>query len=285
MVSPLDSTYGIWLVALFLETMLYGAGLLQAWLYFHWYSKDHWGTLQITWFFASTYICLIDNFGNFPALLVINWRYLSAFIVQLYFAYCIYSLNKKKLVAPILIVILVLVEMALTVKTIELGSFTFLTDTKAIFTLHSSAAAACDIVITFSLVRTLGKRKRGIRSTNSMLNMLIINAINRGMLTTICAALNMILFLALPGQFFFFYRSLVYMNSALSTLNSRQHILNKSSELEWQSIPIGMTTSSRAVDGSREATHIQVTVDSETYPDYNRKNTTGPKSTFIDGMV
>jgi hypothetical protein len=34
MASPLDSTYGAWLVALFLETFLYGIGALQTWLYF-----------------------------------------------------------------------------------------------------------------------------------------------------------------------------------------------------------------------------------------------------------
>lgn len=34
MASPLDSTYGVWLVALFLETFLYGIGVLQTWIYF-----------------------------------------------------------------------------------------------------------------------------------------------------------------------------------------------------------------------------------------------------------
>lgn len=58
MASSLDSTYGVWLVSLFLETMsvlllmrktvdahramsrLYGMGVLQVWLYFHWYPND-----------------------------------------------------------------------------------------------------------------------------------------------------------------------------------------------------------------------------------------------------
>ncbi|TFK32667.1 hypothetical protein BDQ12DRAFT_771671 [Crucibulum laeve] len=256
MPSSLDSTYGIWLIALFLETMydvLYGAGLLQAWLYFHWYSKDHWGVKTM----ASC-----DSRTRFS----------------------------RKLGQLLAGVILVLVEMGASIGIIELGSFTFLTDTKAIFTLHSSAAAACDIVITFSLVRTLGKRKRGIRSTNSMLNMLIINAINRGILTTICATLTMILFLALPGQFFFFYRSNsqccnIYTKIISQSLNSRQHILNKSSELEWQSIPIGTISSSRVVNNSSEVTRIQVVVDNETYRGCDRKKTAEPKSTFIDGML
>ncbi|KAE9401056.1 hypothetical protein BT96DRAFT_616685 [Gymnopus androsaceus JB14] len=60
-------------------------GLLQTWLYIHWYPKDHWGikltvaavliteTVQSTSFFASTYQALIDDFGNSPALVVITW--------------------------------------------------------------------------------------------------------------------------------------------------------------------------------------------------------------------
>ena len=42
MADSLDSTYGAWLIALFLETILYGAGLLQSALYLHWYPADVW---------------------------------------------------------------------------------------------------------------------------------------------------------------------------------------------------------------------------------------------------
>jgi hypothetical protein len=34
MPTPLDSTYGAWLVSLFIETLLYGMGVLQTWIYF-----------------------------------------------------------------------------------------------------------------------------------------------------------------------------------------------------------------------------------------------------------
>jgi hypothetical protein len=34
MSTSLDSTYGVWLVSLFLETLLYGMGVLQTWIYF-----------------------------------------------------------------------------------------------------------------------------------------------------------------------------------------------------------------------------------------------------------
>jgi hypothetical protein len=34
MAFPLDSTYGVWLVSLFLGPLLYSMGLLQTWIYF-----------------------------------------------------------------------------------------------------------------------------------------------------------------------------------------------------------------------------------------------------------
>lgn len=70
-------------------------------------------------------------------------------------------------------------------------------------------------------------------STNAVLNNLIMYAVNRGVLTSLCALLNLVLFLALPGTFYFFIglmpSSKLYMNTMLATLNTRQHIRTKTS--------------------------------------------------------
>jgi len=256
MTSPLDSTYGILLITLFLENILYGCGLLQTWLYFHWYPKDHWGiktmvillvifeTLQITLFFVATYQCLITNFGNMPGLGVITWfdetqmlaSYLSAYTVQLYFAYCLYMLTGKQKFAPILIVVLALTSIAagLAQITITLKRSTLFLHWQDIqivpYILQSAATLACDIAITVSLLLNLsGHKKENIFSaTNNILDKLMVNAINRGVLTALCAAINMILFFSMPNTFWFLIGMLLsgklYMNSALATLNSRQYI-------------------------------------------------------------
>jgi len=253
---PLDSTYGILLITLFLENILYGCGLLQTWLYFHWYPKDHWGiktmvillvifeTLQITLFFVATYQCLITNFGNMPGLGVITWfdetqmlaSYLSAYTVQLYFAYCLYMLTGKQKFAPILIVVLALTSIAagLAQITITLKRSTLFLHWQDIqivpYILQSAATLACDIAITVSLLLNLsGHKKENIFSaTNNILDKLMVNAINRGVLTALCAAINMILFFSMPNTFWFLIGMLLsgklYMNSALATLNSRQYI-------------------------------------------------------------
>ena len=50
---------------------------------------------------------------------------------------------------------------------------------------------------------------------------------------SLCALLNLVLFLALPGTFYFFIglmpSSKLYMNTMLATLNTRQHIRTKTS--------------------------------------------------------
>ncbi|KAF8149721.1 hypothetical protein K438DRAFT_1988744 [Mycena galopus ATCC 62051] len=269
---------GAWLVSLFLATILYGMGLIQAYLYFHWYTKDHWGvkavviclliceTLHITVFFGATYRLLIDHFGDFDALPVTVWYdsvqllagYSSIFIVQMYFAYCIYALlrnmrgtnisvvspvyetlmglvNPKYKIMPIFITALALLQIcagiAQTVITAELSSLTLLYQTKRINTLQAASALVCDVSITACLCYTLRSTKSTIESTNSLLNILIINAVNRGMLTALAAALNIILFLSSPNSFWFSLALIpsgkLYMNSMLATLNAREHILQR----------------------------------------------------------
>ncbi|KAF9002976.1 hypothetical protein BDQ17DRAFT_1542064 [Cyathus striatus] len=276
MASAHGPTFGMWIVSLFLESILYGCGMLQAWLYFHWYPKDHWGvksmvgiliileSLQVSLFFASTYRAFIENFGDPDALFIITWEdstqlitgFLSAFVVQIYFASCIYALDKRKKFATLIIVALALTQIGAGIAqmtvTQRLGNLAKLGNTKVITTLQAGAAALCDIVITIMLVRTLDKQRSGIKSTNSMLNMLIINAVNRGMLTAFCAVLYIILFWSKPGTFYFFLglilSSKLYMNSALATLNTRQHILQKSSRSEWHSVQLDTLTTSSGMD-------------------------------------
>ncbi|KAF9043365.1 hypothetical protein BJ165DRAFT_239141 [Panaeolus papilionaceus] len=244
MAAGLGPTYGLWLVSLFLETILYGCALLQAWLYFHWYQNDPrlirgmvillvvLETLQIAFIFASTYMCLITHFGDFEYLQKINWAeaaqfptYLSTFVVQVYFASCIYRLKKEAKVLPILIVILAVTQIgagiAQDVKVASLQSFAQLGKTAPTYELQSAATLACDLLITASLLYRLNSSKTGIKSTNSMLDRLMINAINRGGLTAFAAAWNLIFFIALPDAFWFivglFVSSKLYMNSALAS--------------------------------------------------------------------
>ncbi|KAF7331110.1 hypothetical protein MVEN_02451300 [Mycena venus] len=278
MASPLDSTYGVWLVSLFLETLLYGMGLLQTWLYFASRPKDmasvKWTvlvvlvleTIQVVFFFRSTYFRFVDRFGQIQIDLI--WAdslqllaaYLSAFIVQLYFASRIHKLTKGRgkfslsAIGIYTILMLAVVELlagiAQTVLSYKLRSFLKLDETKPITTVQSAASLACDILITIYLCLFLTSQKGEMMKTNSMMDMLIYDAINRGTLTALSSGVNMVLFLALPDTFWFFLGlapcSKLYMNSMLATLNTRQRIRNKIAvdDKGWNSIPMGSITTS-----------------------------------------
>ena len=128
---------------------------------------------------------------------------------------------------------------------------TRLGETRDITTVQAATALATDLAITIALCFTFQSFKSGMQScvsclpspfhfltnfsasTNAVLNNLIMYAVNRGVLTSLCALLNLVLFLALPGTFYFFIglmpSSKLYMNTMLATLNTRQHIRTKTS--------------------------------------------------------
>ncbi|KAJ4470109.1 hypothetical protein J3R30DRAFT_1226481 [Lentinula aciculospora] len=293
--SPFASSIGPWLMSWFLITLLYGMGLLQTWLYFHWYSKDHWWlktlvivlllmeSLQLGTFSADTYITVINHFGDIPYLTVLTWMhctqliagYFSAVLVQMYFSYVIYVLNGKKLwpfTVPIVITALldIAAGLALTVKIsttgISLGivEFTALAQTKVLFDLQITSTLVCDILITAALYITLRKKRTNIQdsngrvyrmvtSTDTMLQMLMVHAVNRGVLTVITSALSLILFVKFPGTLYFYLgllpNSKLYMNSMLATLNSRQYVSKVSRGPNgWNSIRLPNSSDQRAVD-------------------------------------
>ncbi|KAJ7157253.1 hypothetical protein C8R46DRAFT_1113918 [Mycena filopes] len=281
MSNSLDSTYGVAFVTLFLSTILYGMGMLQAFLYFHWYPKDRWTlktlvlivvvfeTLQSALFLAGMYLNLVTNFGNPAGLDVLSWQdsaqllfgYLSGFIVQMYFGYCIRVLNPRDKIVPGLIWVLGLVSLgaaiAQTVRTTQLGHFSRLDVTKPIMTTQSASLLACDVVITTALIYSMRGKMGDIKSTNSMLTTLMVNAVSRGFLTAVCALLNLILFLVKPNTFYFFIglilSSKLYMNSLLATLNTRNHVRNKGRAVTaqgWNSIALSPVSGSGSAEAS-----------------------------------
>ncbi|KAJ7695850.1 hypothetical protein B0H14DRAFT_3905340 [Mycena olivaceomarginata] len=276
-VPSMDSTYGAWLIALFLETILYGIGIVQTFFYFQWWPDDNWTiwgsvtavmffeTTQILFFFRSTFYRFVQRFGQLQEELI--WsdslqllaNYITAFAVQLYFASRIYCLTRESRVyegsalGTYLVVILAFVQVsagiAQTILSYQIRSYLKLDQTKAITTLQTAASLACDVAITGYLCAFLHKNKQGLPRTQKVLNKLMMNAVNRGMLTAISSACTMILFLVYPDTFWFFIslapNSKLYMNSMLATLNLRQYMRNQILGNEWNTIDLGQVPDSR----------------------------------------
>ncbi|KAF7342903.1 hypothetical protein MSAN_02006700 [Mycena sanguinolenta] len=269
------------LLTLFLQSILYGMGLLQAWLYFLWYKKDGWfikisvilitlfETAETILFFCATYAYLINGFGNaenltrwnLPIRLVLLTTYLTIFVAQVYFAHCIYRLHPKDKVIPAVILILAAVclggGLAQVAANFKIQGFKELGETKPTRTVQAVFALAGDMLITVALCWRLNNGKGGFQSTNKVLNYLIITAINRGVLTMISAALNLILFSLVPDSFYFMLWVLLggkfYMNSMLAMLNTRGYaveMMGTKTDLGLSTIKLthpGHTTSSNGM--------------------------------------
>ncbi|KAJ3753750.1 hypothetical protein F5878DRAFT_725961 [Lentinula raphanica] len=296
------STLGVWITSFFLATILYGMGFLQAWLYFHWYPNDGWKlktlvvtvvvleTVQVTTFYAATYNVLITHFGNWTNVLAIGWLhsaqllagYLSAFVVQMYFVCTIWLLNEpgiQRWVFTVPIVVSAVIELAMTLgQTIAItfiSSFTQIGKTTWIYSLLSACTFTCDVLIALTLYLTLMGKKKSIQEiagvqyfpsrSNAIIRKLTIYTVNRGVLTAVAAAINLILFLAIPNTFYYFVglltSSKLYMNSMLAALNSRQYIARVSEDEAaqcWNSIPVPALASDNT---QSRATNVTSTLD------------------------
>ncbi|KAJ7176427.1 hypothetical protein C8R43DRAFT_1118955 [Mycena crocata] len=288
MTPSIDATYGVWLVSLVLETMslffpfqfhssltlavnrLYGAGMLQVWMYFSASPTDpasiKWTvsivavleTIQVIFFSVSSYSRFVKLFGVPQTNLIwadslqLLCAFLSAFVVQLFFANRIIKLTKGRgkfslkafgiYVILALAFIEILAGIAQVAWTYQIRSFLKLDQTKITATIQSGASFACDVLITSYLCLFLKNQKGEMMKTNHMVDALIYDAINRGTLTAMSSFVTLVLFLVLPNTFWFFLglapSSKLYMNSMLATLNTRQRIRNKidAGDKGWDSI-------------------------------------------------
>ncbi|KAJ7916689.1 hypothetical protein B0H13DRAFT_1871016 [Mycena leptocephala] len=199
MSSSLDSTYCVWLVSLLLETLLYGMGILQTWTYFSSRPAD---AAYVKWTLQLLAASPKDaaNF-SLSAIGIYTIHFLAA--VQICISFGLSSSSAKP---------------RTDCRRLRFPSANAVS---AITTLQAAASLACDLLITTYLCLFLESKKGEMIKTNSMMDVLIRDAISRGMLTALSSGVSMVLFLALPDTFWFFLglapSSKLYMNSMLTT--------------------------------------------------------------------
>ncbi|KAJ7764344.1 hypothetical protein B0H16DRAFT_1718278 [Mycena metata] len=249
--SPLASTLGVWLVTQLLQAILYGMGLLQAYLYFYWYPGDGWftkaavilitlcETAQTCLFFGGSYQFFIFGFGDFTPFTPVPWESkaqllaltLSTFIAQEYFAHTLYLIHERKILYPLFVSLLGLASLGAGIAQcsilFSITSFVELGKTSTALNAQAATALACDFAITAGLCWRLNTSRTGIQSTNRLINFVIMTVINRGVLTMLFALLNIILWVTQPEAFYFLLMNSMcgkfYMNSMLAILNTRDH--------------------------------------------------------------
>ncbi|KAJ7774134.1 hypothetical protein DFH07DRAFT_120393 [Mycena maculata] len=238
-------------------TTAYGISILQLYLYFRNYPKDNlvlkltvgtlWllDTLSTIMVAHSLYTYFVLNFMNLAADALIPWSFALenglltgvTLLAQCYYSWQIWTISKNVLVTGV-IFLLALAAFGLGLYvTVHLFRFpavaTLATHSVQVVTGPvQGMAGACDIAIMLALIYYLRSRRRsGVRTTEQMIDTLILYAMCRGIMT----AITQILFLALnvgsPDHTYWqpFHQLVgkLYVNSILASLNVRKAVLGK----------------------------------------------------------
>ncbi|KAI5119323.1 hypothetical protein M0805_000553 [Coniferiporia weirii] len=286
-----SNTFGSAYIGAMIMMILYGITCLQTYMIFIRYPKDSastkWLSVMVSLHSLSSMFSLLTRLkghGNFSCctclsydvplfdyelresariirrcLLSLGTNVAIAFVVQCFFTFKIHGLSGKNwwLTGPILVV--VVLHLGFGMETMaeffvkkQLNRLPELTYIAALP--FAIAAVLSDIAITGALCYLLQHNRTSFKSTNKLIDYLIIYAINRCLLTSVMAVVEVIVFVTLPGTFWFLAIDFVigkcYANSLLATLNSRSALRGKGYDTE------GMTISSS--DEGVEHTGIEI---------------------------
>ncbi|KAM5544701.1 hypothetical protein V8D89_001599 [Ganoderma adspersum] len=256
-IPSLDNTYGAILLGTFGGLMLYGLTIHQAFRYSHLPSYKTDATyikvtvaivLVLETFYSalsmlSCYHYSITNYANPEALFHGTWSLnllpvstgIAVAVSQSYFAYRLFKFNPRYAPIIALAVILLIGESALSIAlTIEAFVQPDLSDYQNSSWMLSGAMrgmiVAADGILTVMLTILLHRSRTGFKSTDSMLNVLILYTINTGLLTGTTSLISFILGVAFPhtliGDGMSLCMAKLYTNSMLAVLNSRDFLSN-----------------------------------------------------------
>lgn len=257
--QSMDETFGAGLIGALVNAMMYGLTTLQTYLYFLYYPQDNkkikslviliWvlDTVHTALVSLCIYFYLVTNYNNPSGLVTGHWslfvsilcNVFIACIVQSYFTWKIYQLTKGRVRFWLSSIIgfMVFAHFGFGISTIvfcfikkdfsRLHEFALISATPFAIT-----AVLSDILIAGSLCVLLHGNRTGFRGTNALVTMLIIYAINRCLLTSVVAVIEVIVFSLNPDALWYlaidFVIGKLYANSLLATLNSRKALAERS---------------------------------------------------------
>ncbi|EIW78952.1 hypothetical protein CONPUDRAFT_91317 [Coniophora puteana RWD-64-598 SS2] len=247
--------------------LLYGITCVQQFHYHQNYKSDSWvlkvvvrlitETVEtgLSVYFLEHY--LITNFANENALYDVVWSvpasfalgFVTAYLANLCFIWRIWRLSRHLVVSLLLTIlatarlILGLVNSFLAINSASWDAFAKTAYVPIAFSWFLSIGV--DALIAFMMYRTLYKQRTGLSDTDSMINRLLLYAVNTGAVTSLGAVLVLILFFALPHSLAFLgplqVQERMYSVSLLASLNSRRATLSLS-------LPRGETFQLTSVD-------------------------------------
>ncbi|PBK63904.1 hypothetical protein ARMSODRAFT_1007437 [Armillaria solidipes] len=222
MKTPIEPNYGYLLISFAIDMIFYGISLVLVLLYFRRFGRrDALSrasvTVSILVFFSTVQVCafskwvyesLIDHFDdlesrdNLPpsSIILLFADYIVSFIAQCFFVSQIWTVSQHNrwYTTPVAIMALMNIAPGIaqtvgvarrpTVSGMDNKSDQILAITQTI------AAALCDISITASLCFLLNRSRTGFKSTETIIDSLIIFAVNRGLAASLLALISLILY-------------------------------------------------------------------------------------------
>lgn len=245
--------YGAMLVGGLLAFGLSGCVNMQFIVYCRVYFRESWRTKSLViviWLLDLSHSALvavalwdsiIATYGDLSKIDTIPWcigpaielTALITFLVQSFFAYRIYKLQKKKLTVAIPIVALSLARLIMASITnsemLKLKSYnTFFQRFSWIFTFGLLLSALVDIMITTFLCYFLRKNRPSFTDTMRIIDTLTFWTIQNGSMTSAAAIATLLCWKIMPSNRVFlglhFVVAKLYANSLLATLNARKQI-------------------------------------------------------------
>ncbi|PCH34603.1 hypothetical protein WOLCODRAFT_139462 [Wolfiporia cocos MD-104 SS10] len=248
-----NSTLGAAFLGQFATAILYGITSLQTFIYYKQHYKDPlilrflvgvlWilDGIHVAFITHAMYMYMIVNFANplnvdkpiwsvWAMIIVSN---ISNIIVRAIFSRTLWKLSGKALIFPLVIGLLSIYVAAdafyFAIRGFRIDSYLDIHHFS--WSLYNGFAfeVLVDGMITVSQCLLLRRFRTGIKSTDSIITILMVYSINTGLLTSICAILCLVTFTVLPDMFvyfaFYFVLSKLYVNSVLANLNARSTIL------------------------------------------------------------
>ncbi|KAF9476677.1 hypothetical protein BDN70DRAFT_154559 [Pholiota conissans] len=224
-----QETFGAMLIGALVTMTIYGITTLQAYFYFMSFPKDGKATKMLVasiWILDTIhaiFMChavhfyLIDGFTN-PVLLINgNWSLFLSIAINRYWIGGVIG-------------IFVFAHFATGINTVVnlfiTRRFVHLKDVSITSALpFGITVVISDILIAAALCILLSSKRSSFQDTNSIVNKLIIFAVNRCILTCAMAIVEIVAFTALPNSFYSiaidFVIGKLYANSCLAVLNAR----------------------------------------------------------------
>ncbi|KAI0364326.1 hypothetical protein BV20DRAFT_1057303 [Pilatotrama ljubarskyi] len=238
----LDNSFGAFLIATFIGLMMYGLTIHQSYRYYRLFPRDAMilrmivtlivvlETVHVILCMHICYYYLVSNYSKPTALLEGVWSIrvfplLTALIVltsESFFTRRVYLIGRQfraVVVAPVLMLFILAFATAATVEAFIKPTFADFDSVAWMSSAGFGFAVLVDSLLTGTLILVLRKSRTGFRKTDSLIGLMIVYAVNTGLLTGILDLVSFIFAIVFPDN-------LIYaaFNVVAAKLNSRESL-------------------------------------------------------------